>query len=149
MQPADSQLAKNIVPIEVPRFELAGRGIAAIGNPHCATHAKAAFGEVEAVADDATDTVKRHPPDKLGIDAPLQNEVFDEPANIVVRKSRGDGRLESEAATQAAGDVVFAAAFPDFEFARASDPAFARVEAEHDFSQREEVIFAGTGGFNV
>src|SRR5207249_1508429 len=80
VEPADPELAEDVVPIEVARFELAGRGISAIGNPHCAAHAKAAFGEVEAVADDATDTIKRHPPDELGIDAPLQNEFLDEPA---------------------------------------------------------------------
>src|SRR5439155_7139859 len=34
VQPADSQLAKNVVPIEVARFELARGGAAAVRNSH-------------------------------------------------------------------------------------------------------------------
>src|SRR5439155_18409026 len=149
VKPAHSQPAENIVPIEVARLELARGGVAAVRNPHRAAHTKAAFGEIEAVADNATDPVKGHPLHKLGIHAALQNKGLDKPAHVIVRKSRGDGGLESETATQAAGNVVFAAAFPDLEFSRAANTAFTRVEAEHDFSQRQEVVFARAGGFNV
>ena len=79
----------------------------------------------------------------------MQNEVLDEPADVVVGKCGGDGCLEPETTAQAAGDIIFAAAFPDLEFARATDAAFARVEPEHDFSQRDHVVFAGAGRFDV
>src|SRR6266550_1505055 len=67
VQPADSQLAKDVVPSKVAWLELAGGGVAAVRNPHCAAHTEAAFGKIEAVADNATDTVKRHPLDELGV----------------------------------------------------------------------------------
>src|SRR5947209_1449156 len=124
VKPTHSQPAEDVVPIEVARLELARGGVAAVRNAHGAAHTEAAFGEVEAVADDATDTVKRHPFDELGIDAALQNEIFDEPANIVVGKRRANGGFESEATAQAACHVVFAAALPGLELARAADPAF-------------------------
>src|SRR5258705_14013163 len=91
VQPADSQLAEDVVPIEVARFKLARGGVAAVRNPHCAAHTEAAFGEVKPIADDATDTVKRHPLDELGVHTALQNKVFDEPANVVVRKRGANG----------------------------------------------------------
>ena len=120
-----------------------------VGNPHGAAHAKAAFGEIEAVANDAADTVKRHPFDELDIDAALQDEILDQPAHVVVGEGGGNRGLEAETTAQSARDVVFAAAFPDFEFTGATDAAFARVEPEHDFSERNHVEFARAGGFDV
>ena len=43
--------------------------------------------------------------------------------------------LQAEAFAQAAGDVVFAAAFPGLELAGGADAAFAGIEAEHDFAE--------------
>src|SRR5207302_8464610 len=114
-----------------------------------AAHAEAALGEVQAVAHHAAHAVERDPPDEPGINAALQNEILDQPAHVVVGKGGGDGGFHAEAAAQSSGDVVFAAAFPDFEFAGAADAAFARIEAEHDFSKRDQVVFAGAGGFDV
>ena len=51
--------------------------------------------------------------------------------------------LQAEAFAQAAGDVVFAAAFPDLEFAGGADAALAGVEPQHDFAERNLVVFAG------
>jgi hypothetical protein len=133
----------------VPGFELARGRVPAIGNSHRAAHTESPFGKVEAVADDPANAVKRHPPDKLGINTALQDKVFDEPPHVVVRKGRGHSGFESETATQAAGDVVFTAPLPDFELARRADTAFAWVQAEHDFTQRQQVIFAGADGFDV
>ena len=79
----------------------------------------------------------------------MQNEILDQPAHVVVGERGGDGGFHAEAASQPAGDVVFAAAFPDLELAGAADAAFARIEAEHDFSERDQVVFAGAGGFDV
>ena len=57
--------------------------------------------------------------------------------------------LQAEAAAQAAGDVVFAAAFPDLELARRAHAPFARVQPQHDFPQRDQVVFARTIRFDV
>ena len=60
VQPARADLAENVVPVEIAGLELAGGGIAAVGNAHRAAHAEAALGEIQAVADGAAHAVKRH-----------------------------------------------------------------------------------------
>ena len=60
--------------------------------------AKASFGEVESVADGATDAVERGPFDERGVHAALQNEILDQPSHVIVRKCRTDRRAQSETA---------------------------------------------------
>ena len=60
VQPAHAELAEDVVPIEIARLELAGGGVAAIGNAHRAAHAEAALGEIQAVAHRAAHAVERH-----------------------------------------------------------------------------------------
>ena len=97
----------------------------------------------EPVAHGAAHAVEGRPLDEFRVHAALQNEILQQPADLVVRKGGGDGGLEAKTAAQAAGDIIFAAAFPDFEFARAADAAFAGIEPEHDFAEGEQVVFAG------
>ena len=143
VQPARAEFAEDAVPVEVARLELAGGGMAAVGNAHRAAHAEAALGEVQAVAHRAAHAVEGRPLDEFRVHAALQNKILQQPADFVVGKGGGDGGFQAKAAPQAARDVVFAAAFPDLEFARATDAAFAGVEAEHDFAEGEHVVFAG------
>ena len=143
VQPARAEFAEDVVPVEIAGLELAGGGMAAVGNADRAANAEAALGEVQAVADGAAHAVEGRPFDEFGVHAALQNEILEQTADFVVGKGGGDGGLQPEAAAQAAGDVVFAAAFPDLELAGAADAAFAGVEAEHDFAEGEQVVFAG------
>ncbi len=126
-------------PVEVAGLDLADGGVAAVGAADGRAHAEAALGEVEAVADLAADAVVGNPLDEGGIDAALQDKVFDQAANGVVGQSGGDGGAQAKAAAQAAGHVVFAAALPDLEVARGVDAALAGIEAEHDLAQAEAV----------
>src|SRR5207247_2404503 len=121
VKPADPHFSEDLVPVEITGLELARGSVTTVGNPHGAAHAKAAFGEIEAVANDAADTVKRHPFDELDIDAALQDEILDQPAHVVVGEGGGNRGLEAETTAQSARDVVFAAAFPDFEFTGETD----------------------------
>ncbi len=132
-----------------PGLSWLGGGVAAIGNADRAAHAEAALGEVQAIARLAADAVELPPFDELGIDAALHDEIFDQAADVVVGEGGGDGGLQAEAAAQAARDVVFAAAFPDFEFARGADAALAGIEAEHDFAEREHVVSTGPSRFDI
>src|ERR1051325_4862710 len=117
-----------MVPVEIAGLKLARRGMAAIGNAHCTAHAEAAFGEVQTVAHRATDAIVGDPLDEFGVNAALQNKILDQ-ASDVIHGNRGAHRLfDAEAAAHAARHVVFAAAFPRFEFARGADAAFAGVE---------------------
>ena len=121
------------------------RGVAAVGDADRAAHAEAALGEVEAVADGAPDAVVGHPADERGVDAALQDEVLDQAADLVVGQRGDDRGAQAEAAAQAAGDVVLAAALPDVERARGADAALAGVEAQHHLAERDEVEAALLG----
>ena len=78
------------------------------------------------------------------LDAALQNEILEQPADVVVGKSGADGGFEPETAAQSSRDVVFAAAFPDFEVTRGANPAFSRIQPQHDLAKRDQVVLAGS-----
>ena len=68
-------------------------------------------------------------------------------ADLVVHESRHHRSLVAKALPQAAGRVVFAAAFPRPKRARSADPAFTGIETEHDLAEGnlvELAIFCGT-----
>ena len=117
--------------------------MAAIGTAGGCAHAEAALRKVEAVADGAAHAVIGNPFEQGKIDAALQHEVFDEAADGVVGERGGNGGAEAEATAQAAGHVVFAAAFPNLELARRVNPVVAGIEAQHDFAERKAIPAAG------
>ena len=131
--------AEDGFPIEVAGLDLADGSVAAVGTARRRAHAEAALSEVEAVAHGAAHAVVRNPADERGIDAALKDEVFHQAADGVVGKRGGDGGAQAEAAAQAAGHVVFAAALPHLEVARGMNAAFAGIEAKHDFAQAQAV----------
>ncbi len=147
MEPADAELAENVVPVDVARLQLRRGGMAAVGAADRAADAEATLREIQAVADRAADAVERNPFDERRVDAALHDEIFDETADWIVGERRDDGGAFAEAFAEAAGDVVFAAAFPDVEGARRMDAAFAWIEAEHDFTEGDDIVAAGFGGF--
>jgi hypothetical protein len=63
-------------------------------------------------------------------------------SHVVVGKGSANGGFQAEAPAQAAGDVVFAAAFPNLEFTGAADAIFARIKPQHDFAERHHVELA-------
>src|SRR6185436_5201366 len=73
VQPAHAQFSENVVPVEITRLELAGGGMAAVRDAHGAADAKTAFGEVEAVARVASDSIEFRPLDEFRIHAALQD----------------------------------------------------------------------------
>jgi hypothetical protein len=46
VKPANAQLSKNVVPVEIARLELAGGGVATVRNANGTTYSEAAFGKV-------------------------------------------------------------------------------------------------------
>ena len=140
MKPARAvRMAEDRFPIEVAGLDLADGGVAAVGAAGRGAHAEAALSKVEAVANGAADAVIRNPADERSIDAALQDEVFNQAADGVVGERGGDGGAQAEAAAQAAGDVVFAAALPHLKLARGVDAAFAGIEAKHHFAQAQAI----------
>ncbi len=63
----------------------------------------------------------------------------------VVRDRGDERRAEPEAAAQAAGDVVLAAALPDLEAAGGADARVSRIQAQHHLAERDEVEAAFLG----
>ena len=63
-------------------------------------------------------------------------------------EGRDHGGPEPEALAQAAGHVVLAAALPDLEAAGGADAEVSRIEAEHDFTERDLIEGAGIGWFD-
>ena len=123
VEPADAELAEEVVPVDVVRPELRRGGEATVADADGAADAEAALGEVQAVADGAADAVVVAPLDELRVDAALEDEVFDEAADLVVRERGDDRGAEAERAAQATGDVVLAAALPGGELAGGADAA--------------------------
>ena len=88
VEPPHAVLAEQVLPVDVTGAQLGGRGVAAIGDADRAAHAEAALGEVQSVAHGAADAVVRHPADQRRVDAALQDEVLDQPADVVVGEAR-------------------------------------------------------------
>ena len=59
----------------------------------------------------------------------MKYEVLEKAAHGVIGEGRDYGGLQAEAAFEAAGDVVFAAAFVDIEGAGSRDAAIAGIES--------------------
>ena len=142
MEPAGAPLAEDLLPVHVSRLQLGNGGIGAVGDAQRAAHAVAPLGEVQAVAHLAADAVIGHPLDHGGVHAALENQVLHQIAHVVLGKSCHDAGLHAEAAAQAAGHVVLAAALPDVEAARRAHAGLAGIKAQHDFTQGNLVIHA-------
>src|SRR5258706_4469647 len=93
VKPPDTELAENVVPIEIAGLELAGCRIAAIWNSDRAANSKTPLGEVQAVSDRASDAVVRNPLDEISVHTTLKDEIFEQTANLVVSEKRADGRF--------------------------------------------------------
>jgi hypothetical protein len=140
VKPARTVLqTQNRLPIEIAGLNLADGGVAAVRAAGSGAHAKAALSKVEAVADGTADSIVRNPADERRIDATLKDEIFNEAANGVISECGCNGGIQAETAAQAAGDVVFAAAFPHLKLTRCVDAAFAGVETKHDFAEAKAV----------
>ena len=141
------ELAEQVVPVDVAGPQLrrrrCGRGRDTPTAPRTPKPRSVKLRPLRTVAADA---VVRHPADERGVDAALQDQVLDQPADLVVGERGDDGGAQAEAAAQPAGDVVLAAALPDLERAGGADPALARVEAQHHLAERDQVVAALLGG---
>ena len=145
VEPARALAAEELVPVDLARLHLAGGRVATVRAAERRAQAEAALREVEAVANGAPDAVVLHEADVALVDAALVEQVLEQAADRVVDEGGDDRRALAEAAREAAGDVVLAAAFPDPEAARGVDPRVARVETQHHLAQAHgvEAAFAG------
>src|SRR3954451_9835501 len=117
MQAPHAEAAEQQLPVDVTRREHTGRTVAAVGDADCAAHPEATLGEVQPVPRPAPHSVERHPAHQTEIDTAGEHQVLDESAHVVVAQRGHDGGARAEAAAQAAGHVVPAAALPAPELA--------------------------------
>ena len=75
------------------------------------------------------------PFDEAGVNASLKDKVLHQTAHRIVGKGGHDCGSETETTAHAAGHIVLSASLPDVETARRVDTPFARIKAEHDFSE--------------
>ena len=87
----------------------------------------------------APDSVVGDPAHVGLVDAALEDEILEQPADRVVGERGDDRRTKTEAATEAPGDVVLAAALRDRERARRRDSAVAGIETQHHLAERHQV----------
>ena len=112
----------------------------AVGGAFCGAHTEAAFGKVESVSRGHSKSVEVCPLNKLGIDATLENEVFEEASDFVIDKPGEDGGALAEAATESTGNVVFPTAFPGLELTGGANAAVTGIKTEHNFAHRQDVV---------
>ena len=145
VQPARADFPEDVIPVEIAGLQLCRRRVATIRHTDRAPDAEATLGEIQAIAHAAADAVVFAPLDEVRVHAALHDEILDEMTDLVVHECGTDGGFAAETFAQAARGVVFATAFPRGERARGADAAFARIKSEHDFAERDLVVF--TGGF--
>ena len=89
VEPAHAQLAEQVGPSRRRRLELASGGVPAVGDADRAADAEAALGEVQAVADRRGRCRRTAPSGSSdGVDAALEDQVLDQPADLVVGEAR-------------------------------------------------------------
>ena len=145
VEPAHAFFAEDFFPVDFTGANLRGGGIGTVGAAKRRTDAEAFFGEVEADAGVLAHAVKITPDAVAHIDAALHDQVFDQPAEVILRQGGGDHGAFAPAFAHGAGDVVFAAAFPDLEAAGITHAAKAGIETEHDFAEGGTVPAAFAG----
>ncbi len=148
VKPARTVFAKNFLPIDVAFFQLRGCGVATIGHAFRAANAKTALGEVQPIANRATDAVVIAPLEVVHGHTALQNKILHQPPHFIICEGRNHRRAQAEASPQAACHVVLAAAFPRGKLPRRANTTLAGIQSQHNFPQRNKIVPALIGGFN-
>jgi hypothetical protein len=140
--------AENFIPIDVTRLDLTRGGVAAVASTFGTAQSESTLGEVQAIAHITTDAIEFFPLYKTGIDAALEDEIFDQTTDIIFGKCRHHSGAFAEAPTHTASDIVFAAAFPGLELAGGADATITGIETQHDFPEGNDIVGTFFSGFD-
>src|SRR5205814_3234325 len=140
VKPARAALAEEAIPIDVAAFHLRCGSVSAIRAAQRGAHAESALREIQSVARFSSDTVVIDPAQPREIATALQHQIFDQTSDGIIDERSDDRSVQSEAATQSARDVVFAAAFPRLKCTRRGDASVARIESQHHFAEGDEIV---------
>src|SRR6185503_2574882 len=97
------------------------------------------FGEVETVANCASDAVEVNPLQVRLVHAALVDQILDQAAHGVVRQCSDDRGVHAKASLQAARDVVLTATLPNLEVTRGRNASLARIEPQHHLAEAHNV----------
>ena len=148
VEPAYAALGEEGVEIHIGGLHMHGGGVAAVVEAEAAADAGADFGEVEADAVGLADAVEFRDSDGGDVHADCAGVVEDDLAEGVIDQAGAPGGAKAEAC-EGVGDVVFAAANPDFQQLRKFEAAVAGGgEADHAFAEGDEVELGGSCGFD-
>jgi hypothetical protein len=86
-----------VIPVKVSWFELRSRCVTTVRHADRTADAKAALGEIEPIANGATNAVILAPPDEGGANAALHNEILDKVPNLVVDECSADSCPQAKA----------------------------------------------------
>ena len=142
MQPAHAQLPEDMLKIEILRCRLGDRRICTVRTSHCTTDTKTTLRKVQPIPAGPADPVGLHPLDQRSIHTTLQNKVFHQHTDLIVRKCRDHTCLQSEASPEAPDNIVLSAALPGPETPGRPDSSLARIQAQHYLAQRYRIISA-------
>ncbi len=141
VEPPRATLAKQLLPVDIAALHLAGRSIRAIRHTHRPANPMPALGKVQPIAHLAPNPIISAPLHIIGSHAALQNKILDQPPNLVIRKGRHHGCLQSKTAPQPARHIILAAALPSAKLPRRPHPTLTRIEPQHDLAQRDTIKF--------
>ena len=136
VKPSHANRAKEMIPVNVARLQLARGSVASVGHAHSTAHPEPSLCEIESIANRPSDAVVGSPHQKVCVHASLHDKVFDEMADLVIDKGRHHSRLEAKALPEATGNVVFAPSFPHLKMSGRADAALAGIEAKHHLAER-------------
>ena len=113
--------------------------MAAIGAAHRSPQSKSSLSKIQAVANLPPYSIVLNPPDIGLVDASLIDQILRQPADRIINQRRDNSRIQREAALEATGNVIFAAALPDSKFASMGDSVVARIKTQHHLAQGNQV----------
>src|SRR5450631_2532205 len=113
--------------------------MAAVGTSQWRADAETALGEIQSVADLATDSVVLHPSHETLVHTTLVNQILQQAPNRIIGERCDMSGVETEASFQSARDVVFASTLAHVKRTRGPDAASARIKTQHDFAETDDV----------
>ena len=126
--------------IKIINRELGSCSIATVRGSFSSTNSKTTLSEIKPIPSGNTESIKVSPLNKLGVDPALKDEIFQKAPNFIINKSGKDGRTLPKATAESASDIIFAATFPSLELTSGAHSTVTRVEAEHDFAHRKNIV---------
>ena len=128
-------LTKDILPVNISGFHLAGCGMPSIRAAQSCTNPKSSLSEVQAVSNISSDAVERNPFHQALVNATLVDQIAEKVSNRVVGET-GDVRgSEPKAPFQASSDVILPTALPSLESPGRRDSSIAWIKPKHHFTQ--------------